>query len=49
MLIYLTVLLIMMYSLKKLTQTVKDYMKGLEYQMSDNELWSNTTLRYNHS
>ena len=26
---------------------VKDYMKGLEYQMSGNELWSQTTLRYN--
>ncbi|KAI9168056.1 Aristolochene synthase [Paramyrothecium foliicola] len=25
---------------------VKDYMKGLEYQMSGNELWSKTTLRY---
>lgn len=25
---------------------VKEYMKGLEYQMSGNEEWSNTTLRY---
>ncbi|KAI3337027.1 Aristolochene synthase from penicillium Roqueforti [Xylariaceae sp. AK1471] len=25
---------------------VKNYMKGLEYQMSGNELWSKTTLRY---
>ncbi len=27
-------------------QAVKDYMRGLEYQMSGNELWSLTTLRY---
>ena len=26
---------------------VKDYMLGLEYQMSGNELWSKTTPRYN--
>ena len=25
---------------------VEQYMKGLEYQMSGNELWSTTTLRY---
>jgi len=29
------------------SQAAKDYMKGLEYQMSDNELWSRTTPRYN--
>ena len=29
------------------SQAVKDYMKGLEYQMSGNEHWSLTTLRYN--
>lgn len=28
------------------SQAVKGYMKGLEYQMSGNELWSRTTLRY---
>ena len=28
------------------SQHVKDYIKGLEYQMSGNELWSKTTLRY---
>jgi aristolochene synthase len=28
------------------SQSVKDYMKGLEYQMSGNELWSKTTWRY---
>lgn len=28
------------------SQGVKDYIKGLEYQMSGNELWSKTTLRY---
>lgn len=28
------------------SQRVKDYIKGLEYQMSGNELWSRTTLRY---
>ena len=28
---------------------VKDYMKGLEYQMSGNELWSLTTRRYSDS
>jgi aristolochene synthase len=27
-------------------QAVKDYMQGLEYQMSGNERWSLTTLRY---
>lgn len=27
-------------------QVVMDYMKGLEHQMSGNELWSLTTLRY---
>ncbi|KAL9123058.1 MAG: hypothetical protein Q9187_000385 [Circinaria calcarea] len=26
---------------------LRDYMKGLEYQMSGNELWSHTTKRYN--
>lgn len=30
------------------SQTVKDYIKGLEYQMSGNELWSKTTLRYSN-
>ena len=29
-----------------LSQNAHDYIKGLEYQMSGNELWSNTTLRY---
>jgi aristolochene synthase len=29
------------------TQAARDYMQGLEYQMSGNELWSRTTLRYN--
>ncbi|KAM7188912.1 Isoprenoid synthase domain containing protein [Rhypophila sp. PSN 637] len=28
------------------SQAVKNYMKGLEYQMSGNELWSKTTRRY---
>jgi len=28
------------------SQGIKDYIKGLEYQMSGNELWSKTTLRY---
>lgn len=28
------------------SQAIKDYVKGLEYQMSVNELWSKTTLRY---
>ena len=28
------------------TQAVKDYIKGLEYQMSGNERWSTSTLRY---
>jgi len=27
-------------------QVVEDYMRGLEYQMSGNELWSLTTSRY---
>ena len=27
-------------------QNVRDYIQGLEYQMSGNELWSRTTLRY---
>ena len=27
-------------------QAAKDYMTGLEYQMSGNELWSQTTPRY---
>lgn len=30
------------------SQAVKDYLKGLEYQMSGNELWSKTTLRYSN-
>ncbi|MCJ1344096.1 hypothetical protein MMC31_002299 [Peltigera leucophlebia] len=29
------------------SQMVKDYMRGLEHQMSGNETWSRTTLRYN--
>ena len=29
------------------SQAASDYMKGLEYQMSGNELWSRTTPRYN--
>lgn len=29
------------------SQASKDYMMGLEYQMSGNELWSRTTPRYN--
>ena len=29
-----------------MSQTVRDYIQGLEYQMSGNELWSRTTLRY---
>ena len=29
------------------SQVAKAYMKGLEYQMSGNERWSKTTLRYN--
>ncbi|KAI1205726.1 Aristolochene synthase [Annulohypoxylon truncatum] len=28
------------------SQAVKDYIRGLEYQMSGNELWSETTPRY---
>ena len=28
------------------SQAAEDYMKGLEYQMSGNELWSRTTPRY---
>lgn len=28
------------------SEAVSLYMKGLEYQMSGNELWSKTTLRY---
>ena len=28
------------------TPTLRAYLKGLEYQMSGNELWSQTTLRY---
>ncbi|KAI0179446.1 Aristolochene synthase from penicillium Roqueforti [Hypoxylon sp. FL1284] len=28
------------------TQALKDYLRGLEYQMSGNELWSSTTGRY---
>ena len=28
---------------------VKDYLQGLEYQMSGNELWSLTTMRYHDS
>jgi aristolochene synthase len=31
---------------KKDTAELRAYMKGLEYQMSGNELWSRTTLRY---
>lgn len=27
-------------------QRLRDYMTGLQYQMSGNELWSRTTLRY---
>jgi aristolochene synthase len=30
------------------TQATRDYMQGLQYQMSGNELWSRTTLRYNN-
>ena len=30
------------------SQAVEDYIKGLEYQMSGNELWSKTTLRYSN-
>ena len=29
------------------TEALLTYIKGLEYQMSGNELWSKTTLRYN--
>ncbi len=29
-----------------MSQSVRDYIQGLEYQMSGNELWSRTTLRY---
>ena len=29
------------------SEAAKDYMMGLEYQMSGNELWSRTTPRYN--
>ncbi len=28
------------------TEAVREYMQGLEYQMSGNEQWSRTTLRY---
>ncbi|KAK6082922.1 aristolochene synthase [Seiridium cupressi] len=28
------------------SKTVKDYIRGLQYQMSGNELWSRTTPRY---
>lgn len=28
------------------SQAVRDYMRGLQYQMSGNELWSKTTPRY---
>lgn len=28
------------------SQTVRDYLRGLQYQMSGNELWSRTTPRY---
>lgn len=28
------------------SQAVKDYIRGLQYQMSGNELWSKTTPRY---
>ena len=28
------------------SQHVQDYIQGLEYQMSGNELWSKTTMRY---
>lgn len=28
------------------SQTVRDYLRGLQYQMSGNELWSATTPRY---
>lgn len=31
---------------KGCSQVAKVYMKGLEYQMSGNEQWSKTTLRY---
>ncbi|KAI0436183.1 Aristolochene synthase in complex with 12,13-Difluorofarnesyl diphosphate [Xylaria telfairii] len=31
---------------QKDTPTIRDYLKGLEYQMSGNEMWSRTTLRY---
>lgn len=31
---------------KKDTETIATYMKGLELQMSGNEAWSRTTLRY---
>lgn len=30
-----------------LSESLLTYIKGLEYQMSGNELWSKTTLRYN--
>lgn len=30
-----------------LSKSVKEYVKGLGYQISGNELWSRTTLRYN--
>lgn len=33
-------------SLNGVSQSVRDYIKGLEFQMSGNELWSKTTLRY---
>jgi aristolochene synthase len=32
--------------LGKCNTAVKQYIKGLEYQMSGNEIWSRTTLRY---
>jgi aristolochene synthase len=31
---------------KRDTPDMRDYLKGLEYQMSGNEIWSRTTLRY---
>ncbi|KAI0146312.1 Aristolochene synthase in complex with 12,13-Difluorofarnesyl diphosphate [Xylariaceae sp. FL1272] len=31
---------------QKDTPTIRTYLKGLEYQMSGNEMWSTTTLRY---
>lgn len=32
-----------------MNQTVQDYVQGLEYQMSGNELWSQTTKRYSEA